>query len=85
MKNGEKNIAIEIKKFDVEIGRYLFEVNKDNKQPSPLQGRIIKYLSKHEGEDVIHVDFDKMSAGTDSCDFGCDWNIEEIEVSWLSE
>ena len=52
MKNGEKNIAIEIKKFDVEIGRYLFEVNKDNKQPSPLQGRIIKYLSKHEGEDI---------------------------------
>ena len=50
MKNGEKNIAIEIKKFDVEIGRYLFEVNKDNKQPSPLQGRIIKYLSKHEGK-----------------------------------
>ena len=43
------------------------------------------WASKHEGEDVIHVDFDKMSAGTDSYDFGCDWNIEEIEVDWLSE
>ena len=59
MKNGEKNIAIEIKKFDVEIGRYLFEVNKDNKQPSPLQGRIIKYLSKHEGEDIYQKDLEE--------------------------
>ena len=59
MKNGEKNIAIEIKKFDVEIGRYLFEINKDNKQPSPLQGRIIKYLSKQEGEDIYQKDLEE--------------------------
>ena len=54
MKNGEKIIAIEIKKFDVEIGRYLFEINKDNKQPSPLQ-----YLNKHEGEDIYQKDLEE--------------------------
>ena len=59
MKNGEKIIAVEIKKFDVEIGRYLFEINKDNKQPSPLQGRIIKYLSKHEGEAIYQKDLEE--------------------------
>lgn len=37
----------------------------------------------------IVVDFDKMSAKydwktLDDAD-GCEWNIEEIEVSWLSE
>ncbi len=59
MKNSEKSISVEIKKFDVEIGRYLFELNKDSKQPSPLQGRIIQYLSKHDGEDVYQKDLEE--------------------------
>ena len=53
----EKNIANELKKLDIEIGKKLFSISKKNKietVPSPLQARIIDFLIiNQEQEDMI--------------------------------
>lgn len=57
-----KNIANELKKLDIEIGRKLFSISKENnipEPPSPLQGRIMDYLMLHQGEEVFQKDLEK--------------------------
>lgn len=43
----DRNVAEELKKLDVEIGRKMFQISKKTNMelpPSPLQGKIIDYL-----------------------------------------
>lgn len=57
----EKNIANELKKLDVEIGRKLFSIAKENKMqmpPSPLQARIIDFLMMNKGKDICQKDLE---------------------------
>jgi len=58
----ERILAFELKRADNEIGRAMFEMNKKKniaKAPSPLQRRIIRYLAKHEKEDVYQKDLEE--------------------------
>jgi len=53
-----------------------------------VKADIEHWVDERAGMPIV-VDFDKMSAKydwktLDDVD-GCEWNIEEIEVSWLSE
>lgn len=46
-----KNLAEELKKLDIAIGRKMFEINKKSNMkapPSPLQARILDYLIIHQ-------------------------------------
>lgn len=55
----EKYIASEIKKLDIEIGRKIYSISKQNNieyTPSPLQGKIIDYLAIHSGEKINQND-----------------------------
>lgn len=57
----EKNIANELKKLDIEMGRKLFSIAKENKiqmPPSPLQGRIIDFLLINKGKDICQKDLE---------------------------
>lgn len=65
----------------------VLEVCKSKEEAkAAVHADIEKWTDDHAG-DYLHVDFDAMSAGHDTylTDFSCEWNIEEIEVSWLSE
>ena len=59
----EKNIANELKKVDIEIGKKLFSISKKNKieaVPSPLQARIIDFLIiNQEKEDICQKDLEE--------------------------
>lgn len=58
----EKNIANELKKLDIEIAKKLFSISKIQnilEPPSPLQGRIMDYLTVNEGKEVYQKDLEK--------------------------
>lgn len=58
-----KNIVDELKKLDIEIGRKLFSISKENNipdPPSPLQGRIMDYLVVNEGKEIYQKDLEKV-------------------------
>lgn len=58
----KRNIVDELKKLDIEIGRKLFSISKENnipEPPSPLQGRIMDYLVINEGKEVYQKDLEK--------------------------
>lgn len=58
----EKNIANELKKLDIEIAKKLFSISKVQnilEPPSPLQGRIMDYLTVNEGKEVYQKDLEK--------------------------
>ena len=43
----EANIANELKKLEIEVGKKIFSITKENRMnfpPSPLQAKITKYL-----------------------------------------
>ena len=51
----EINIANELKSLDIEIGRRLFSIAKLNEldqPPSPLQGKILKFLIENEDKEI---------------------------------
>lgn len=51
----EINIANELKSLDIEIGRRLFSIAKLNEldqPPSPLQGKILKFLVENDGKEI---------------------------------
>ena len=57
----EKNIAEELKKLDIQIGQKLFEIAKISRnsiKPSPLQGRIIKYLLNNSEKNTNQTDLE---------------------------
>lgn len=59
----KKNIVDELKKLDIEIGRKLFFISKENNipdPPSPLQGRIMDYLVVNEGKEIYQKDLEKV-------------------------
>lgn len=59
----KKNIANELKKLDIEIARRLFSISKENKiedSPSPLQGRILKYLVKNQDKEIYQKDLEDI-------------------------
>lgn len=58
-----KNIVDELKKLDIEIGRKLFSISKENNipdPPSPLQGRIMDYLVVNDGKEIYQKDLEKV-------------------------
>lgn len=51
----EINIANELKSLDIEIGKRLFSIAKLNaidQPPSPLQGKILKFLVENDGKEI---------------------------------
>lgn len=57
----EKNLANELKKLDIEIGKKIFSIAKKNKittAPSPLQARIIDFLVLHQEESIYQKDLE---------------------------
>lgn len=51
----EINIANELKSLDIEIGKRLFSIAKLNEldqPPSPLQGKILKFLVENDGKEI---------------------------------
>lgn len=57
----EKNLANELKKLDIEMGKKIFSIAKKNKietAPSPLQARIIDFLVLHQGEDIYQKELE---------------------------
>lgn len=51
----KKNLAEELKKLDIAIGRKMFEINKEGNMaapPSPLQARILDYLIIHQDKSI---------------------------------
>lgn len=67
----------------------VLEVCKSKEDAEAAVKADIEHWADERAGMPIVVDFDKMSAKynwetLDDVD-GCDWNIEEIEVSWLSE
>ena len=51
----KKNLAEELKKLDIAIGRKMFEINKNAKMaapPSPLQARILDYLIINQNKSI---------------------------------
>ena len=57
----EKNIFEELKKLDIEIGQKLFAITKANKitiAPSPLQGRILRYLLENEEKNINQTELE---------------------------
>lgn len=58
----EKNIANELKKLDIEIAKKLFSISKIQnilEPPSPLQGRIMGYLTVNKGKEVYQKELEK--------------------------
>lgn len=58
----EKNIANELRKLDIEIGKKLFSISKAKnipEPPSPLQGEIIDYLVINQKKGVNQRDLEK--------------------------
>lgn len=68
--------------------RVLSVCNTEDEAKTYVKADIEKWADEHAEYD-IEIDFDKMNAYIPSwgygVDTGCDWNIEEVEVSWLSE
>lgn len=57
----KKNIANELKKLDIEIGKKIFSIAKENKiqmPPSPLQARIIDFLLINKEKDICQKDLE---------------------------
>lgn len=57
----KKNLANELKKLDIEMGKKIFSIAKKNKiktAPSPLQARIIDFLVLHQKEDIYQKDLE---------------------------
>lgn len=57
----EKNLANELKKLDIEMGKKIFSIAKKNKittAPSPLQARIIDFLVLHQKEEIYQKDLE---------------------------
>ncbi|MGN1301795.1 MAG: MarR family transcriptional regulator, partial [Clostridia bacterium] len=55
----KKNLANELKKLDIEMGKKIFSIAKKDKittAPSPLQARIIDFLVLHQNEDINQKD-----------------------------
>lgn len=51
----EINITNELKSLDIEIGKRLFSIAKLNEldqPPSPLQGKILKFLVENDGKEI---------------------------------
>ena len=44
-----------------------------------VRNEIESYADEAAGMDII-VDFDKMTAHTSDFNYGCEWNIEEIDI-----
>ena len=67
----------------------VLEVCKSKEDAEAAVKADIEHWADERAGMPIVVDFDKMSAKYDwktlDDSDGCDWNVEEIEVSWLSE
>ena len=58
----ELNIVNQLKLLDIEIGRKLFSIAKLNEidqPPSPLQGKILKYIVENEGKEIYQKNLEE--------------------------
>lgn len=58
----ELNIVNQLKLLDIEIGRKLFSIaklNEINQPPSPLQGKILKYIVENEGKEIYQKNLEE--------------------------
>lgn len=58
----EINIANELKSLDIEIGKRLFSIAKLNEldqPPSPLQGKILKFLVENDGKEIYQKNLEE--------------------------
>lgn len=59
----QKTITNELKKLDTEIARRLFSISKEKNidaPPSPLQGRIMKYLVNNKDKEIYQKDLEDI-------------------------
>ena len=59
----QKTIINELKKLDTEIARRLFSISKEKNidaPPSPLQGRIMKYLVNNKDKEIYQKDLEDI-------------------------
>lgn len=58
----KKNLANELKKLDIEIGKKMFSISKEKNMPSPpspLQARIMDYLIINQEKAIYQKDLEK--------------------------
>ena len=59
----EANIANELKKLEIEVGKKIFSITKENRMnfpPSPLQAKITKYLVEIYGKEIYQRDLEEV-------------------------
>lgn len=59
----EANIANELKKLEIEVGKKIFSITKENRMnfpPSPLQAKITKYLVENHGKEIYQRDLEEV-------------------------
>lgn len=79
----ETYISNELKKLDIDIGRKIFSIVKENKipfYPSPLQAKITKYLVENKEKEVYQKDLEEVFEVSKATISGVLFTMEKNEV-----